>query len=96
MSEEESDKSARRATSTVCSSACICKTAPDVIFFSSTIGAGVVSQAGKEIGSLLQSIQGALASVESAGPAAGQGIAAQAAQLSAVIKRRSATLARRL
>lgn len=49
-----------------------------------------------EIGSLLQSIQAALASVESAGPAAGQGIAAQAAQLSAVIKRRSATLARRL
>jgi hypothetical protein len=49
-----------------------------------------------EIGTLLQAIQSALAEVETAGPAAGQGIAAQAAQLSVVIKRRSATLARRL
>ncbi len=49
-----------------------------------------------EIGALLQSLQAALAEVESAGAAAGQGIAGQAAQLSAVIKRRSATLARRL
>jgi hypothetical protein len=49
-----------------------------------------------EIGALLQAIQSAVADVESAGPAAGQGIAAQAAQLSVVIKRRSATLARRL
>ncbi len=49
-----------------------------------------------EIGTLLQAIQSALADVESAGPAAGQGIATQAAQLSVVIKRRSATLARRL
>ena len=49
-----------------------------------------------EIGTLLQSLQSALAEVESAGAAAGQGIAGQAAQLSAVIKRRSATLARRL
>jgi hypothetical protein len=49
-----------------------------------------------EIGSLLQSIQSALAAVESTGAAAGQGIAAQAAQLSVVIKRRSETLARRL
>ena len=48
------------------------------------------------LGPLLQAIQSALADVESAGPAAGQGIAAQAAQLSVVIKRRSTTLARRL
>lgn len=49
-----------------------------------------------EIGTLLQAIQSALAEVESAGPSAGQCIAAQAAQLSVVIKRRSATLSRRL
>jgi len=49
-----------------------------------------------EIGALLQSLQAAIAEVETAGPAAGQGIAAQASQLSMVIKRRSATLARRL
>ena len=49
-----------------------------------------------EIGALLQSLQSAIAEVESSGPAAGQGIAGQAAQLSVVIKRRSATLARRL
>jgi hypothetical protein len=49
-----------------------------------------------EIGTLLQGIQSAITDVESSGPAAGQGIAAQAAQLSVVIKRRSATLARRL
>lgn len=49
-----------------------------------------------EIVTLLQAIQSALADVESAGPSAGQGIASQAAQLSVVIKRRSATLARRL
>lgn len=49
-----------------------------------------------EIGALLQSLQAAIAEVESAGAAAGQGIAAQAALLSVVIKRRSATLARRL
>lgn len=49
-----------------------------------------------EIGALLQSLQAAIAEVETAGAAAGQGIAAQAAQLSVVIKRRSATLARRL
>ncbi len=48
-----------------------------------------------EIGALLQSLQAAIAEVETAG-AAGQGIAAQAAQLSVVIKRRSATLAHRL
>jgi hypothetical protein len=49
-----------------------------------------------EIGALLQSLQAAIAEVESSGPSAGQGIAAQAAQLSVVIKRRSETLARRL
>lgn len=49
-----------------------------------------------EIGSLLQSLQAAIASVESSGPSAGQGIAGQAAQLSVVIKRRSETLSRRL
>jgi hypothetical protein len=49
-----------------------------------------------EIGTLLQSLQSAIAEVETTGPAAGQGIAGQAAQLSMVIKRRSATLARRL
>lgn len=49
-----------------------------------------------EIGSLLQSLQSAIASVESSGPSAGQGIAGQAAQLSVVIKRRSEALARRL
>jgi hypothetical protein len=49
-----------------------------------------------EIGSLMQSIQSALADVASSGPAAGQGIASLAAQLSVVIKRRSATLSRRL
>jgi hypothetical protein len=49
-----------------------------------------------EIGSLLQSLQSAIAAVESSGPSAGQGIAGQAAQLSVVIKRRSETLARRL
>ena len=49
-----------------------------------------------EIGTLLQSLQSALAEVETVGPAAGQSIATQAAQLSVVIKRRSATLARRL
>lgn len=49
-----------------------------------------------EIGALLQSLQSAITEVESAGAAAGQGIAGQAAQLSVVIKRRSATLARRL
>ena len=49
-----------------------------------------------EIGTLLQSLQSAITEVENAGAAAGQGIAAQAAQLSVVIKRRSATLARRL
>lgn len=49
-----------------------------------------------EIGTLLQAIQSALSGVETSGPAAGQGIAAQAAQLSVVIKRRSETLARRL
>ena len=49
-----------------------------------------------EIGTLLQAIQSALSEVETSGPAAGQGIAAQAAQLSVVIKRRSETLARRL
>jgi hypothetical protein len=49
-----------------------------------------------EIGALLQSVQAAIAEVETVGAAAGQGIAAQAAQLSVVIKRRSATLARRL
>lgn len=49
-----------------------------------------------EIGLLLQSLQASIDSVESSGPSAGQGIAGQAAQLSDVIKRRSATLARRL
>ena len=49
-----------------------------------------------EIGALLQSLQAAIAEVETAGAATGQGIPAQAAQLSVVIKRRSATLARRL
>ncbi len=49
-----------------------------------------------EIGALLQSLQSSLAEVETNGAAAGQGIAAQAAQLSVVIKRRSTTLARRL
>ena len=49
-----------------------------------------------EIGTLLQSLQAALVEVETVGPAAGQSIATQAAQLSVVIKRRSATLARRL
>jgi hypothetical protein len=44
----------------------------------------------------LQSLQSAIAEVETAGAAAGQGIASQAAQLSVVIKRRSTTLARRL
>ncbi len=49
-----------------------------------------------EIGALLQTLQSAIAAVESSGPSAGQGIAAQAAQLSVVIKRRSETLSRRL
>jgi len=49
-----------------------------------------------EIGALLQSLQTAIAAVESSGPSAGQGIAGQAAQLVVVIKRRSETLARRL
>jgi hypothetical protein len=49
-----------------------------------------------EIGALLQSLQTAIAAVESSGPSAGQGIAGQAAQLVIVIKRRSETLARRL
>ena len=49
-----------------------------------------------EIGALLQSLQAAISEVETVGPAADQGIAGQAAQLSVVIKRRSATLARRL
>ena len=49
-----------------------------------------------EIGTLLQSLQSAITEVETTGAAAGQGIAGQAAQLSVVIKRRSATLARRL
>jgi hypothetical protein len=49
-----------------------------------------------EIGALLQSLQSAISEVETTGVAAGQGIAGQAAQLSVVIKRRSATLARRL
>lgn len=49
-----------------------------------------------EVGSLLQALQSAIAEVESVGPAAGQGIPAQAAQLSVVIKRRTAALARRL
>ena len=49
-----------------------------------------------EIGALLQTLQSAIAAVESSGPSAGQGIAGQAAQLSVVIKRRSETLSRRL
>lgn len=49
-----------------------------------------------EIGVLLQSLQSAITEVETTGAAAGQGIAGQAAQLSVVIKRRSATLARQL
>lgn len=49
-----------------------------------------------EIGALLQSLQAAISEVETVGPAAGQVIAGQTAQLSAVIKRRSATLASRL
>lgn len=49
-----------------------------------------------EIGALLQSLQAAISEAETSGAAAGQGIAGQAAQLSVVIKRRSATLARRL
>jgi hypothetical protein len=77
------------------SRAALAKTADELrfVYLESTPAS---SEDDAEIGSLLQSIQGSLASVESAGPAAGQGIAAQAAQLSAVIKRRSATLARRL
>jgi hypothetical protein len=49
-----------------------------------------------EIGAILQSLQSAIASVESSGPSAGQGIAGHADQLAVVIKRRSATLSRRL
>lgn len=49
-----------------------------------------------EIGALLQSLQAAISEAETSGAAAGQGIAGQSAQLSVVIKRRSATLARRL
>ena len=49
-----------------------------------------------EIGALLQSLQSAITEVETTGAASGQGIAAQAAQLSVVIKRRTASLARRL
>jgi len=49
-----------------------------------------------EISALLQSLQSAITEVETTGAAAGQGISGQAAQLSVVIKRRSATLARRL
>lgn len=49
-----------------------------------------------EIGALLQSLQAAISEAETSGAAAGQGVASQAAQLSVVIKRRSATLARRL
>lgn len=49
-----------------------------------------------EIAALLQSLQSAISEVESTGAVAGQGVAGQAAQLSVVIKRRSATLARRL
>ena len=75
--------------------AALAKTADDLryVYIESTIAS---AEDDAEIGVLLQSLQSALTDVESAGAAAGQGIAAQAAQLSIVIKRRSATLARRL